>query len=62
MGKIKTKRDSSEIQGRFHMKPEAAPVAQKPRQVPYFLQEPLKKWLELGVNIFEKILDDEPVT
>ena len=44
------------------MKPDAAPVAQKPRQVPYFLQEPLKKWLEQDVNIFEKVLDDEPVT
>lgn len=46
------------------MKPEASPVAQKPRQVRYFLQKPLKKWLEPDENedIFEKVLDDEPVT
>ena len=46
------------------MKPEAVPAAQKPRQVPFFLQEPLKKWLEQGVNedIFEKVPGDEPVT
>ena len=46
------------------MKPEAVPVTQKLRQVTYFLQEPLKKWLEQGVNedIFEKVPDDEPVT
>ena len=47
------------------MKPEAVPVVQKPRQVPYFLQEPLKNWLEQGVNenIFENVAaEDEPVT
>ena len=64
IGKIEDKKNDSEILGRFHMKSEAVPVAQKPRQVPYFLQEPLKKWLEQGVNedIFEKVPDDEPVT
>lgn len=46
------------------MKPEAVPVAQKPSWVPYFLQEPLKKWLEQGVNedIFEKVPDGESIT
>ena len=46
------------------MKPEAAPVAQNPRQVPYLLQGPQKKWLAQGVNedIFEKVLDAESVT
>ena len=47
------------------MRPEAVPVAQKPRHVPYFLQEPLKKkWLEQGVNedIFQNVPDDEPIT
>ena len=64
IGKIEDKTNGSEILGRFHMKPEAVPVAQKPGQVPYFLQEPLKKWLEQGVNedIFEKVPDDETVT
>ena len=64
IGKIEDKKNGSEILGRFHMKSEAVPFAQKPRQVPYFLQEPLMKWLRQGVNedIFEKVPDDEPVT
>lgn len=46
------------------MKPDAVPVAQKPRQVPYYLQEPLRKWLDQGIDedIFEKVPDDEPIT
>ena len=46
------------------MKPGAVPVAQKPRQVPYYLQEPFRKWLDQGINgdIFEKVPDDEPIT
>ena len=63
--KIEDKNIGSEILGRLDMRPEAVPVAQKPRQVPYFLQEPLKKkWLEQGVNedIFQNVPDDEPIT
>ena len=39
------------------MKPEAIPVAQKPRPVPYHLQRPLQQWLEQEVkeDIFEKV-------
>ena len=46
------------------MDPAATPVAQKPRHVPYHLQEPLKKWIEQGVEeeIFEKVPDGEPIT
>ena len=46
------------------MKPEAVPVAQKPRQLPYYLQKPFRKWLDQGINedIFEKVPDDEPIT
>ena len=64
IGKIEDKRNGGEILSQFHMKPGAVPVAQKPRQVPYYLQEPLKKWLDLGIqeDIFEKVPDDEPVT
>ena len=42
------------------MKPEAASVAKKPKQVPHFLQEPLNKRLEKAVNedILEKVPDD----
>lgn len=64
IGKIEDKKNGGEILSRFHMKPGAVPIAQKPRQVPYYLQEPLKKWLDLGIqeDIFEKVPDDEPVT
>ena len=39
------------------MDPEAIPVAQKPRHIPYHLQIPLKKWIEQGVKeeISEKV-------
>ena len=49
-GKIEDKKSDREILGRFHMKPEAAPVAQKPRQVPYYLQKPFRKWLDQGIK------------
>ena len=64
IGKMEDKKRGKEILGRFHMKACAIPVAQKPRSVPYYLQEPLKKWLDQGLagNIFEKVPDDEPVT
>ena len=64
IGKMEDKKRGKEILGRFHMKASAIPVAQKPRSVPYYLQEPLKKWLdqELPGDIFEKVPDDEPIT
>ena len=46
IGKIEDKKNGGEILSRFHMKPGAVPVAQKPRQVPYYLQE-----LKLLVNL-----------
>ena len=64
IGKMEDKKREKEILGRFHLKASAIPVAQKPRSVPYYLQEPLKKWLDQGLagDIFEKVPDDEPVT
>ena len=64
IGKMEDKKRGKEILGRFHMKASAIPVAQKPRSVPYYLQEPRKKWLdqELPGDIFEKVPDDEPIT
>ena len=64
IGKIEDKKGDREILGRFHMKPKAVPVAQKPRQVPYYLQEPFRRWLDQGIeeDIFEKVPDDEPIT
>ena len=58
IGKMEDKKRGKEILGHFHMKTSAIPVAQKPRSVPYYLQEPLKKWLDQGEagHIFEKVL------
>jgi hypothetical protein len=32
------------------MKPEAVPIAQKPRHIAYYLQKPLKQWLDQGIE------------
>ena len=49
---------------KFSMKADATPVAQKPRPVPYYLQKPLRRWLDEYVkeDIFEKVEPGEPVT
>ena len=62
IGKMEDKKRGKEM--RFHMKASAIPVAQKPRSVPYYLQEPLKKWLDQGLtgDIFKNVPDDEPIT
>ncbi|CAB3983822.1 Hypothetical predicted protein [Paramuricea clavata] len=64
IGKITDKKNNREIYGQFHMQPEAIPITQKPRPVPYHLQKSLKEWLQQGVkeDIFEQVPDDEPVT
>ena len=63
-GEIRDKNQDKDLYGTFHMKPEAIPVAQKPRPVPYHLQRPLQQWLEQGVkeDIFEKVPNTEPIT
>lgn len=64
IGLIHDKKNNKEFYAKFQMKPEAVPVAQKPRQVPYHLKEPLKKWLDQGLaeGIFEWVPDGEAVT
>ena len=64
IGQIANKKTGEEIFVRFNMKEEAAPIAQKPRQVPYYLQKPLKKWLDTSVEngILEKVPEGEAVT
>ena len=64
IGRIRDIKNERDIYAKFHMKAEAAPVAQRPRQVPYYLQKPLQAWLEQGVkeDIFEHIPDNEPIT
>jgi len=46
------------------MRPDAVPIAQKPRPVPYYLQKPLQALLENGVknDLFEKCDADHPIT
>ena len=48
----------------FSIKQNAAPIAQRPRPVPYYLQKPLKVWLEqcLENGIFEPVPADKPIT
>ena len=64
IGEIFDKKNKQDFLVKFSMKPDATPVAQKPRPVPYYLQEPLRKWLEECVKeeIFEKVEPGEPVT
>lgn len=50
IGKIFDKKKNEEFLVKFSMKQDATPVAQKPRPVPYYLQEPLRKWLDECVS------------
>ena len=64
IGKIADKKCDKDFTVKFSMKPDAVPVAQKPRPIPYYLQEPLKKWLDqcLEEDIFERVEAGDPVT
>ena len=46
------------------MKSGTVPVAQKPRPVPYYLQEPLRKCLDecIKEDIYEEVQPGEPIT
>ena len=64
IGRVRDVKNNKELYVNFNMKAESAPVAQKPRLVPYYLQKPLKQWLDQGVeeNLFEHVPQGEPVT
>ena len=64
VGCIRDKKTGKEIEVKLEMDPDAIPVVQKPRHVPYHLQQPLKEWLQLGVkeNIFEKVPDGDLIS
>ena len=64
IGCFREKSTGKKIEVKLEMEPDAEPVAQKPRPVPYHLQKPLKDWLDQGVNeeIFEKVPDGEAIT
>ena len=64
IGRIRDVKNNKELYVNFNMKAESTPVAQKPRLIPYYLQKPLKQWLDQGVeeNLFEYVPQGEPVT
>ncbi|CAC5388305.1 unnamed protein product [Mytilus coruscus] len=64
IGKIQDSKHKDEFLVKFSMKQDTTPVAQKPRQVPYYLQDPLKKWMEQGIqeDIFEMVETGDPIT
>ena len=64
IGKIFDKKKNEVFLVKYSMKPDVTPIAQKPRPVPYYLQDPLQKWLHECVTqeIFERVEPGEPVT
>lgn len=64
IGCFREKSTGKKIEVKLEMEPDAVPVAQKPRPVPYHLQKPLRDWLDQGVKeeIFEKVPDGEAIT
>lgn len=46
IGKIFDKKNNDEFLVKFSMKADATPIARKPRPVSYYLQGPLRKWLD----------------
>ena len=57
IGLIRDKINDREIYAKFNMKENVTPVAQKARPVAYYLQKPLKQWLEQCVEegIYERV-------
>lgn len=64
IGEIRDKKNNKEFYAHFTMQPGVAPVAQKPRPIAYYLQEPLKKWLDQCVaqGIYEEVPMGDPIT
>ncbi|MCG8047363.1 MAG: DDE-type integrase/transposase/recombinase, partial [Candidatus Thiodiazotropha taylori] len=64
IGKIKDVKNDKELYVQFSIKQNTVPVAQRPRPVPYYLQKPLKMWLDQCVadGIYEPVPTDDPIT
>ena len=64
IGRIRDIKNDKVLYVQFNMKETAARVAQRHRPVPYYLQKPLKLWLDQCVqdDIFESVPPDKPVT
>lgn len=58
IGKMRDIKNGKEFYAKFSMRSEAVPVAQRPRPVAYYLQEPLKNWL--GKCVEEEIFEEVP--
>ena len=64
IGKIFDKKKNTDFLVKFSMKSGAVPVAQKPRPVQYYLQEPLRKWPDecIKEDIYEEVQPRELIT
>ena len=64
IGVIKEPSTGENIEVHLEMEENEFPVVQRPRYVPFYLEEPLKQWIEQGVeeNIFEKVPAGEEIT
>ena len=61
--KIRDIKNNKNLYTKFTMKPEAVPIAQKPRPIAYYVQKPLQKWLEQYIkeDIFKEVEEEKPV-
>ena len=64
VGHIRDVKKNEDNYAQFSMKPEAVPVPKIPRPVPYYLQKPLKQWIDQSIeeDLFEKVPDGEAIT
>ncbi len=64
IGEIKDKKTNEPMKVHLELEKDAIPIAQKPRHVPYYLVDPLKKWIETGLRegIIEKVPKGEAIT
>ena len=64
IGRVRDIKNDKELYVQFSIKENAVPIAQRPRHVPFYLQKPLKLWLDQCVDegIFEPVPAEEPIT
>ena len=64
IGVIKEPSTEENTEVHLEMEENEIPVAQRPRHVFHYLEEPLKQWIEQGVeeNVFEKVPAGEEIT
>ncbi len=64
IGEIRDIKGNRSMEVHLDIEEDTRPVAQKPRHVPYYLMDPLKEWLDVGVQegIFEAVPPGEPIS